>query len=157
MSTAGCWPIIRSNCSIGKNTSEKNKLSTAYYDNQNLALAKLDRKISKYTFNKETLGFRLDSKTEIALFRVHAEPQARKIEDFFDYAWGLIDTLLVAQQNAHLHGDDWQRTVYIDTLGVKTMEFDITDAKKKKQLKSGRDGVKDYFAWFDQANAINKI
>jgi len=135
----------------------KNKRSTAYYDAQNQAIAKLDRKISNYTFNKETLGFRLDSKTEISLFRDHAEPQARKIDDFFDYAWGLIDTLLEAQQNAHLHGDDWQRTVYIDTLGVKTTEFDITDVKKKKLLKSGRDGVKDYFAWFDQADAVNKI
>ena len=54
-----------------------------------------------------------------------------------DDSWGvvrdvkrLIDTILNAQQNTHLHSDDWARTVYIDTLGVNTTDFNLKDDKE---------------------------
>ena len=109
-------------------------------------------------YNKETLGFRLDSKEEISVFRDQAEPPHHKVENFFDYAWALIDTLLESQQGAHMHSDDWARTIYIDTLGVGTTEFDLLDAKKELLVESGRNGAKQYFAWFDnsQSQPVNK-
>ncbi len=102
-----------------------------YYKAINSRIAASERPISSYVYNKETLDFRLDTKEEIAIFRDHAEPPHKKIDDFFDYTWALIHTGLEAQQNAHLHSDDWSRTVYIDTLGVSTTDFDLPDAKKK--------------------------
>ena len=42
---------------------------------------------SPYVYNRETLGFRLDRRTEIALFRDGAAPKREKIDDFFDYGW----------------------------------------------------------------------
>ncbi len=122
-----------------------------YYRNHNKKLADTGIHVDNYVFNKETLGFRLDSAKEIAVFRDHAEPAVNKIDDFFDYAFGLIATLLEAQQNMHLHSDDWQRTVYIDTLGVKTTEFDLPDTKKDDLVNSGRKGVENYFKWYDTA------
>ena len=58
----------------------------------------------------------------------------------------------------HLHSDDWQRTVYIDTLGVKTTEFDLSDSKKRKLKESGRKGALEYFKWFDKRTnkAVNR-
>ncbi len=120
-----------------------------YYEKENKRFLKTHPDSSPYVYNKETLGFRLDSKQEIGVFRYGAEPAHEKIDDFFDYAKALISTILESQANSHLHSDDWHRTIYIDTLGVKTTEFDLSDAKKKKLEASGAKGAKDYFAWFN--------
>ncbi len=120
-----------------------------YYKKINNSFIDAERPVSEYVYNKETLGFRLDTKQEISVFRDHAEPPHRKIDNFFDYTWALINTVLEAQQSSHLHSDDWTRTIYIDTLGVQTTDFDLTDAKKKELVKSGKDGAQQYFSWFD--------
>jgi len=133
----------------------KHARTTEYYDNQNAKLAKSGKRISKYGYNKETLGFRLDSEKEIALFRDHAEPERRRIGDFFSYAWALIQTVMEAQQSIHLHSDDWQRTVYIDTLGVQTTQFDLSNDMKWNLVESGREGANRYFEWYDNTATVN--
>jgi NTE family protein len=130
---------------------------TGYYDRINRNIAKKERKISPYCYNRETLGFRLDSKEEIAVFRDNAEPVHHKIDSFFDYGMALVSTIIDGQSNVHLHSDDWQRTIYIDTLGVKTTDFNLADKKKKALIQSGRDGVNTYFDWFDNNQAVNKM
>ncbi len=54
-----------------------------------------------------------------------------------------------SQGNTHLHSDDWHRTIYIDTLGVSTVQFDLSDVKKKELEDSGKAGAEQYFDWFD--------
>jgi NTE family protein len=125
---------------------------TSYYQEHNQALADAGRSISKYLYNKETLGFRLDSGEEIAVFRDGAEPVHHRVGDFFDYAWALVNTIMESQQNQHLHGDDWHRTVYIDTLGVKTTDFNLKDDKKKALADSGEKGTRKYFEWFEDTD-----
>ena len=107
---------------------------------------------SPFVYNRETLGFRLDSREEIALFRDGAEPKRERIDDFFDYGWALIQTLMGAQDSRHLQSGDWHRTVYINTLGVGTTDFDLDDEAKAKLVASGRAGTGRYFDWYD-ANA----
>ena len=120
-----------------------------YYESENQRFLSAHPGSSPYVYNRETLGFRLDSKIEIARFRDGAEPPVEKIEDFFDYAWALIETILDSQSNQHLHSDDWQRTVYIDTLGVGTTDFDLDDEKKLELIESGITHTKQYFDWYD--------
>lgn len=120
-----------------------------YYEEHNAALAREGYAISDYVYNRQTLGFRLDSKTEIATFRDQAEPPASPIDGFFDYTWALIQTVLSVQAQQHLHSDDWQRTIYIDTLGVQTTDFGLGDDTKRALIDSGRDGAADYFAWYE--------
>jgi NTE family protein len=124
-----------------------------YYQRINSQLQDMARPISSYVYNKETLGFRLDTKEEISVFRDHAEPPHEKVANFFDYTWALVHTILEAQQSSHLHSDDWARTVYIDTLGVSTTDFDLSDSRKKALIKSGKDGTTKYFEWFDGPEA----
>ncbi|MDO9289629.1 MAG: hypothetical protein Q7T83_12680, partial [Thermodesulfovibrionales bacterium] len=69
--------------------------------------------------------------------------------------WGLIETIMEAQTNQHLHSDDWQRTIYIDTLGVKTTQFDLDDKTKEALVQSGRVNTLTYFQWYD--NPKNKV
>lgn len=126
-----------------------NLARTEYYDKLNSQLANAERPISSYVYNKETLGFRLDTKDEISVFRDHAEPAHKDVNNFFDYTWALINTLLEAQQNSHLHDDDWIRTIYIDTLGVGTTDFNLSNTKKQELVQSGRDGALAYLKWYD--------
>ncbi len=120
-----------------------------YYGDHNADLQARGIDVNPYVFNKETLGFRLDSAKEIAVFRDQAEPEHHQISNFFEYAWGLVGTLMDAQDSMHLHSDDWQRTIYIDTLGVGTTDFGLEEAKKEALVQSGRDNTTKYFAWYD--------
>ncbi len=120
-----------------------------YYADHNQRLIDQGKDISPYVFNQETLGFRLDSAAEIAVFRDQAEPQHEEINDFFDYARALVETIMESQASEHLHSDDWQRTIYVDTLGVKTTDFDLSDQTKQALVESGSAGAKKYFEWYD--------
>ena len=112
--------------------------------------------ISKYVYNKETLGFRLGSQEEIGIFRDQKEPIHHEINDFVAYAKGLIQTMIDHQLNLHLHSDDWQRTIYIDASAAKTTEFDLSDEKKEALIEAGRNGIREYFEWFDKNESFNK-
>lgn len=124
---------------------------TKYYQVQNESFLKDHPSSSPYIYNKETLGFRLDSKKEIAGFRYN-EPQVEKIDRFFEYIKALVSTILESQGNSHLHSDDWQRSIYIDTLGVSTTDFNLSDDLKRQLEESGRRGAEEYFKWFDDPN-----
>ena len=127
---------------------------TAYYKKHNQQLKRRKLDISQYVYNKETLGFRLDSEREIAVFRDQAEPAHSEIKDFSSYSLNLIKTILDSQANTHLHSDDWQRTIYIDTLGVKTTDFSLKETKKKALVNSGRKSTQAYFKWFDNPASV---
>jgi NTE family protein len=135
---------------IQKSDRPKMAVKTSYYQEENKRFLKKHPQSSPYVYNKETLGFRLDSKQEIGVFRDGAEPQHENVADFFDYIKALVGTLMDSQLNAHLHSDDWQRTIYIDTLGVGTTDFDLTETMKNKLEQSGRMGANHYFGWYDK-------
>lgn len=125
---------------------------TTYYDAENTRFLKGEYKNrSPYIYNKETLGFRLDSEREIGAFRYGNVEVERRIDDFFDYTKALLKTTLNAQETMHLHSDDWHRTIYIDTLGVATTDFDLSTKIKNDLVKSGREHTKAYFDWFEKA------
>lgn len=124
-----------------------------YYEEHNQNLEDRDIDVSEYIYNRQTLGFRLDSEQEIAIFRDQAEPPRHDVDDFFDYGWRMIRTMMSAQESRHLHSDDWHRTVYIDTLGVGTTDFDLTDERKAALTSSGREHTRAYFDWYDDPDS----
>jgi NTE family protein len=130
----------------------ENSLVPDYYERINSQLEEKGRTRSGYVFNKETLGFRLDTREEISKFRDHEIPSPERIRNVFDFARALYRTFRNTQQSVHLHSDDWERTIYIDTLGVGTIDFDLDDAKKEELIKSGYDCTLSYFDWYDSQN-----
>ena len=127
----------------------QNSRVPSYYKELNELLSQTGEPFSPYVYNQETLGFRLDSASEVSVFRDHEKPVVEKINDFFDYIKALMKTLLNVQEGNHLHSDDWQRTIYIDTLGVGATDFDLDDGTKRALVESGKKGAETYFAWYD--------
>jgi NTE family protein len=141
--------------------NQANARRTAYYEKINERIkqmtppkmGKMDV-IYEYVYNKETLGFRLDSKDEIEMYlNPNAQHPAKEIKTFFSYTKALINTLIDFQNNVHLHSDDWQRTIYINTFGVEATDFDITDAKKNQLVEAGRGFTQDYLDWYNNDEA----
>lgn len=145
------------------NTKYVNKhfVRTKYYEKINQTQRKMPKAIrltTDFVYNQETLGFRLDSSEEIAVFHDNTEPQVKDIDNLFDYTSALLKTLIDFQRNTHLHSDDWQRTIYIDTLDVKATDFDLSDEKKNALLESGRNYTKSYLEWFNNdEEKTNKV
>ena len=125
-----------------------------YYKKYNKELKKTNHKNNIWIYNKETLGFRLDSAKEIAIFRNHKEPDHKDIKGFIDYAFCLISTVFNIQSSIHLHSDDWKRSIYIDTLGVSTFDFDISKEDKLKLIESGEKCTEKYFIWYDKLKRL---
>lgn len=137
---------------------EVNARKTEYYKKINKKLKSrniitLERDINdvnEFVYNKETLGFRLDANEDINMFLdPNAKPKTKKIDDIISYTTALVTTLIDFQNNVHLHSDDWQRTVYIDTLGVSSLDFDISDSRKQKLVESGISHTKAYLEWYN--------
>lgn len=98
-------------------------------------------------FNHETLGFRLDSKDEIEYARRGWESIPKNINNIGDYTKALIGIILETVNKKHLHSKDWNRTVFIDTLGVKTTDFNIDKETIENLVESAREGVRNHFYW----------
>jgi NTE family protein len=81
------------------------------------------------------------------LFRNHAEPIFQEIDDFFDYNADFFKTILESNASEHLHSDNWQQMVYIDTLSDKTTEIELSEEKKEALTRSGRECMEKYFDW----------
>jgi len=104
-----------------------------------------------YIFNHETLGFRLDSKQTIEYSKSDWSIVPEQIKSIKDYASALVSFMMETANNLHLHQNDWNRTIFIDTLDVQTTDFKLPPQKIDQLIESGKKGVTDYFAWRDSA------
>lgn len=133
--------------------------ATEYYNKENARFLLDNPKRSRYVYNRQTLGMRLDTSEEIALFRYNEPIEGKKIDSFTDYARCLLGAIMQVQESQHLHSDDWQRTIYINTLDVKTTDFSISSEKKQSLLQAGIACAENYFQWFEdtQERPVNRI
>ena len=98
--------------------------------------------------NSETLGFRLvsndlKSKYESAFknLEVNSEAESKMLAIFF-MVFNFYNSI-----EESIHSDrvkDHDRTVYIDSLDVSPIEFDLNEEGKSKLIESGRIGVQDF-------------
>lgn len=132
---------------------------TEYYNRENAQFLLENPGRSPYVYNRQTLGMRLDQQEAIALYRYNEPLDGKPIKSFTSYAKALLAAVMQVQENQHLHSDDWQRTVYINTLGIKATEFALSDERKKALVEQGIAGAESYFKWFEdpQENPVNRI
>lgn len=144
---------------IDEEDREKVARETDYYSRENVRFEAMRPGRSPYVYNRQTLGLRLDTREEIGLFRYDEPLQGKRISGFTHFARALLRAAMNAQDGLHLHSDDWQRTVYIDTLDVGTTDFEITAEKRGALLEEGVRGANRYFRWFDDPaeGPVNRI
>jgi NTE family protein len=102
-----------------------------------------------YVFNHETLGFRLDSRESIKYYREDWKSVPVEIKGIKDYALALVNFMMDMANKGHLHSDDWNRTIFIDTLDVRTTDFSLSQEKINRLIESGQTSTKEYFRWRD--------
>jgi NTE family protein len=96
--------------------------------------------------NQETIGFKLDSKDKIDILVNHGLGFYGKIKNIVHFTEKLINSLMNIQDNYFRDSDDWKRTIFIDTLGVNTTDFNLSLAQKKALFDSGYAGAIKFFA-----------
>lgn len=101
----------------------------------------------KKTKNKKTLGFRVDSKNEIMLYREKIPKIPTQVTNLKTYAQVLIGGLIDAANSSHLSGDDWNRTVFIDSLGIGATQFSLSKEQQQALVDSGKQGMQRYLDW----------
>lgn len=110
----------------------------------------LYNKSDGYVLNHETLGFRLDSEKEIDFNQSNWSNVPKDIDNILNYAMSLVGFMHTMANKKHLHKNDWNRTIFIDTKDVNTTDFDISKEKINSLIESGENGVKTHFKWRDK-------
>jgi NTE family protein len=77
------------------------------------------------------------------------EPGPRGLKGLSTLAWNLTHTLLEAHDRLYLERAQFARTITIDTVGVRTTEFDIPPERAQELYDSGRKGAEDFLAAWD--------
>jgi NTE family protein len=104
-------------------------------------------------YNAATLGFRVDSRSEIQAERPRFNLPRAKVDNLVDYLKALVGFAIDMANHAHLNKADWHRTVFIDSLGVSTTDFGIDEEHQLALIDSGSKCTEDYFQWFENAPA----
>jgi len=99
-------------------------------------------------FNPSTVGFKLVSKEQLNLFEngQPGKPEASSESSFLEFTTALVATVLGSEDNEHFHNGDRARTIYVDNVGVSTLDFSIETQTKDKISQSGAAGVQRFFA-----------
>lgn len=109
-----------------------------------------------YVFNHETLGFRLDTRVEINYNQRNWELPPVKITNLLGHSKAIFTFLFETVNRRHIHNNDWNRTVFIETGDVKTTDFELSKDKIKMLIDNGKKGVKEYFEWRNR-EILNKL
>jgi NTE family protein len=95
-----------------------------------------------------TFGLRLvepDPRTTTLAERLAPPEHAPgKLEAVIDYFKSLVDTVLEAHDRLYIERADFARTIPIDTLGVRTTDFDLTSEMALALYESGRTAAEQF-------------
>jgi NTE family protein len=100
---------------------------------------------SGYYFNSETIGFKLESSADLKVLSDNQKPERKPINNFSDYIKRLVSALLNNEDNKFRgYQMDKERTIIIDSLDIRTTDFELSDLQKTTLFDSGYISTKDY-------------
>ncbi len=120
---------------------------TRYLDNQDNGESVTYNATPGFVFNHETLGFRLDDQGLKEDSLRTSQPIPADIDNIYTYAQALVTYMRQMAGKLHIHKNDWNRTITIDTTGVGVTEFDISNKKIEQLVANGKAGVVRHFDW----------
>lgn len=96
--------------------------------------------------NPNTLGFKLVTRNEKDFYEgLREELAANKKKGYFTL--NVASDYTIKQDSDHIRNKEGSRTIYIDTCGVKTLDFNLTDEKKQSLREAGNQATIDYFSY----------
>ena len=66
------------------------------------------------------------------------------IGGLYDFVDAIIKSMMVELERRDIDDDYWDRTVCINTFGISSTNFDLTDDEKSRLYRSGRDAMRTY-------------
>lgn len=102
-----------------------------------------------HIYNKETLGFRVDTADEIKYEKENWRSPPAQIHNFVDYLKAIVGYMGDMANKLHLHQNDWHRTIALDAAGCKATDFNLPKDKVNLLLQNGIQGATKYFEWFN--------
>jgi NTE family protein len=86
-----------------------------------------------------TFGLKLVEKPKVPIGAQLQEERPRSgVLSVIDYLRSLVDTMMAAHDRLYIEENDFDRTIAIDTLGVGTTEFDLSEERAIGLFESGR-------------------
>lgn len=102
--------------------------------------------IEKHHINMETLGFRLVSNELKSNYEDSCKNEMNSKQSV-PFIVKLFNIYQRREENLHSErSQDKERTVYIDSLDISALDFDLSREKKEKLILSGRSAVDDYLS-----------
>ncbi|MGE3107194.1 MAG: patatin-like phospholipase family protein [Phycisphaerales bacterium] len=103
-----------------------------------------------HVYNKQTLGFRVDTADEVAEYMGREQSPRKPITSVLGYCLSLIQFMRAIALKSHLKTHDWHRTVFLDAGTISFTKFDLTRDEIETLVRSGEAGCRKYFDWFDK-------
>lgn len=110
-----------------------------------------------YSFNYQTLGFRVDSIKSINYLQPNWETPPEPVKNLKSYVGALINFMMEIANKQHLSNNDWNRTIFIDSMDVKTTQFKLSKEQINNLIANGRNGVDYYFNWRNSDEKWSKL
>lgn len=136
--------------------NKENSSQPEYYKKQMVNNTEnLDSPDNPLVYNMETLGFRVDTKTQKSVL---TQKQTKKypISNIHDFIINIMGSVLDIQQNISFQDDDFDRTVYIDSLDISAIDFNINENKKENLINSGKNCTEEYFITYNNTEIPRK-
>ena len=99
----------------------------------------------KPLFNPHTLGFRLLDTTKIDFFKENKPLPVTETANLLQFSMAVLNTLNNKQNSDHNLSADRTRTIYINTVGVNTLDFDLTADQKQALILAGQAATYAFF------------
>jgi NTE family protein len=94
-----------------------------------------------------TFGLKLTQEQEIPLGEQLPQPVPRGgVTQVIGYLRSLVDTMMAAHDRLYIEDHEFDRTIAIDTLGVGTTEFDLSQERALALYGSGREAARKFLA-----------
>lgn len=103
---------------------------------------------SGHMYNKQTLGFRVDSKDEVAEYKNRAAAPPLEIKNVLGYSLALIQFMRGIANRSHLNSLDWHRTIFLDDGGIPFTDFNLPERAIDLLVRNGEQGCREYLEWF---------
>lgn len=96
--------------------------------------------------NPETLGFKLvERERKDFLMGITPESSQKNLVYFFPFFKAVLSSIYHKQESDHVLAKEQWRTIYIDTCGINTLDFDLNETKQNILMESGKKAVEEFF------------